>query len=403
MPDPDIEETEDACTLTWAYWGIHALLSRFHESRTKDLTAEVKIKNGTGRIVTQGRLNLLSPRSRQEWVSRCAKLQTGPDWDTILEWITTRGLQYYRHHEPIIALSGEYDARPIPWRLNPLVAEEEPTILFGPGGSGKSYLALLGAMLVQRGSQWADLAGVQGHALYLDWESSESRLQARTARLTRGVSFQGASHVQYRHCLLPLADDLTAIKQAIRDYQISLLVVDSLGLAAGGDLVSPDVAIRFFRALRQCHCASLIIAHVAKHAEEKTVYGSVFFHNLARSVWEVIKAQETDDGSLTLSLQHRKANEDRLRDPLGFRFLFSEQAISCESVSVETVPEFQTQAPLKIQIENWLLEGPKTAKQVSECMGKPVITIRSVLNRHRGRLWDASDEKEPRWQLLRPA
>lgn len=122
--DPTIEEAEDACTLSWALWGISATLSRFHESRSKDLSAEVKIKNAANRILTQGRLNLLSPRSRQEWIARCAKLHEGPNWDTVFEWVTTRGVQFYRHSEPVIALSGDYDETPVPFRLNPLLCEQ---------------------------------------------------------------------------------------------------------------------------------------------------------------------------------------------------------------------------------------------------------------------------------------
>jgi hypothetical protein len=90
------------------------------------------------------------------------------------------------------------------------------------------------------------------------------------------------------------------------------------------ELERAETAIRFFNALRSLRVASLILAHVAKNSEEKTIYGSVFFSNFARSAWEMKKAQEAGEHIIRVGLYHRKTNLGPLQQPLGFKLHFGE-------------------------------------------------------------------------------
>ena len=58
------------------------------------------------------------------------------------------------------------------WRLRPFLEEGEPTLLFGPGGSGKSYLAMTMAYLVASGNQHLGLEPAKGGVLYCDYEAT---------------------------------------------------------------------------------------------------------------------------------------------------------------------------------------------------------------------------------------
>ena len=60
--------------------------------------------------------------------------------------------------------------------LFPFVRKNAINIIYGPGASGKSYLACLIGLLVQSGKSYAGLNPDQGNVLYLDWESDPEDL-----------------------------------------------------------------------------------------------------------------------------------------------------------------------------------------------------------------------------------
>jgi hypothetical protein len=228
-----------------------------------------------------GQLNLSAMRTRSEFSTRLKKLYPEANWDEIMETVCVHGLRHLRQGEPVLRLSQSADV-PVPQpRLAPIIYENQPTVLFGPGGIGKSYLALFFAMLVEHGGSEAGFCGTPGPALYLDYESDHTDLLGRAKRIRGGHSkFVGVEPL-YRRCHMSLADDLVATQRLVADSGVKFLVVDSLAAACGAELERAETAIRFFNALRSLRVSSLTLAHVAKNAEEKSIYGSVFFSNFA--------------------------------------------------------------------------------------------------------------------------
>ena len=274
-------------------------------------------------------------------------------------------------------------------------------MLFGPGGIGKSYLALFLAMLVQQGGRLVGFSGAQGSVLYLDYETDYGDLVHRARLLRRGHPELLSAEPFYRRSFLPIADDLPALHRIVAESQIKLLVIDSLAPACGADLLSPETAIRFFAALRSLRVASLILAHVPKNAEEKSIYGSVFFTNLARSVWEMKKVQEAGENVTRIGLYHRKANLGPIQRPIGLKLQFGE-AVQFEPLELENEPELAQALPLKARIEHALASGAKTAKDISEELDAPLTQIRNRLSEGRDQ-WATPVGKvdgEIRWGLL---
>ena len=74
-------------------------------------------------------------------------------------------------------------------------------------------------------------------------------------------------YIKYRSCALPLYQDLEQIKEAIDYYGANLLIIDSLGLASGGEPKETEPALKFFAALRQLKTTSLILGHNSKNSE----------------------------------------------------------------------------------------------------------------------------------------
>ena len=87
------------------------------------------------------------------------------------------------------------------------------------------------------------------------------------------------------------------------------LVVDSVGLAAGGEPESAEVAVQFFASPRELGLDALLVAHVTKQDAKGSAerpFGSAFWHNSARSTWHV-KSRPTT-GGMRAGLYHRKSN-----------------------------------------------------------------------------------------------
>jgi hypothetical protein len=191
---------------------------------------------------------------------------------------------------------------------------------------------------------------------------------------------------------LPLADDIDAIADCIQNYskgQETLLILDSLGPAVGGDLNKTGAPMDFFKALRKLNCSSLVIGHTSKGNElgnenaPKTIYGNAFFDFLGRNNWEVKAGQESGSNVLTVGLFHRKHNLIGKQPPRGYTIIFERDQTMLSPVSVEDT-DLICNLPLKDQISHALGDGPKTTKELAEEVGKSEAVIRTTCSRWRG-------------------
>ena len=314
-----------------------------------------------------------------------------------MEAVCVFGLKYLRQGEPILRLTEQAAIVSPQQRLTPLVYDGLPSVLFAPGGTGKSYWALFCAMVVQTGGCEGSFSGVQGEVLYLDYESEACDLIDRANRLRHGHPKLARSEPSYRRCHIPLADDLPALQRHIAEKNIKFLVIDSLAAACGAELERAETAIRFFSALRSLRVATLILAHVAKNSEEKSIYGSVFFSNFARSVWEMKKVQETGDRITRIGLYHRKSNLGLLERPIGLKLTFRE-AVQIEPLDLSDVPDLATALPAKERIQAVLKDGLKTAKEVAEETGIALATVKARLSEGKG-IWSVKVGNEL-WGLV---
>ena len=122
--------------------------------------------------------------------------------------------------------------------------------------------------------------------------------------------------MRYQAAQGPLVDWIDDLAAHVDGGQFDLVVIDSVGMALGGDANDAETVLAFFRALRQLQTTTLLIDHMTKgpDSQDRGAFGSVYKRNSARSLWEMRQAA---DGELTMGLYHRKANKSRLLDTLG--------------------------------------------------------------------------------------
>ena len=275
--------------------------------------------------------------------------------------------------------------RTVDWDMEPLLLAKEATIVYGAGGAGKSAFAEAVALSMETGLELVQgfVPATKRRAMYLGWEAGENEARRRQWLISNAKGELVASD-QARHleATAPLAQMVDHLAREVGEWEIGFLVIDSLAPASGGDQESAEQALNFFAALRRLHCTSLVIAHTPKNASEKTVFGSVFYSNLARNVWE-LRAVPADNG-ITIALYHRKANNTRLYKPIGIKLQWSDETLSFRRTSVLDEPYFVIGMPIQDQIAAVLRDGAKTTAEIAELVGKPKDTVLRILNRFKG-------------------
>jgi hypothetical protein len=179
------------------------------------------------------------------------------------------------------------------------VDPEGHTILFGTGGVGKGAVAA--AWIVQ-------LVGAGHRVLIADYENHPGEWARRIASLGGVEVLASGVHVApltaewggTRGPLWKQAADLRTLALALDS---TYLVLDSIVPAcAGVDPSKPEAVSQYAAALELIGLPALSLAHVNRADDLRYPFGSVFWHNLARTTWSL---QASADGAV---LTHRKHN-----------------------------------------------------------------------------------------------
>lgn len=391
MSQAVVDRTADGFSFSWPDLPITVHLSRIKESSrgtTCELVAQHHSGNSKAKTLIHQAVNLLSSKAK---LAKELESRHDAPWTLMLEQVAVLALHQLRAGEPILSLEPSEEDRPSCFILNPLIYEKNPTILYGPGDSMKSALALYCGLLLASGTCGPNLACSPDpwKVLFLDWEMSVQDLRGRV-KLFRAGDSRLTGTVDYRRCAHPLADDLSELKKVVGDGGYDVLILDSLAMAAGGaELERADAAIRFNAALRSLNCASLIIGHTPKPQDdqkERSLYGSVFFHNLCRVSWECRREGQT------IGLYPRKNNLGPRHAPLGFTLAMDDQSATIEIADLSEEPELAVGLPLQERIAKELMERPgQTPTQIAAAIGAKMKSVKAKLSQLKKRFRSAGN------------
>jgi hypothetical protein len=402
MKPTEIQQYGLGWRFTWAEHRIDITIDQIKET-SSNTKAEVHVRyvTPTGfQSVAYEDLNLKTASSRSNFVKHLVSLDSDPDKDTAkqkwmccVETACMHALSERRRGEPALRLSPSPVVKSLPWRINPWIYEAQPTVIFAPGGSGKSYLALLASMLVQAGGYFqpigaggeprhSNLCALPGETLLLDWEADRDASEMRWANLMKGhPEYVGIHPPYYRRMERSLGDDLREVQRIVSDTGVKLVIVDSLAPAAGGDPNAPETAITFHKALRALKVSSLSLAHVAKDSQgqARSIFGSAFFTNLARSVWQLEPSSDDESTIKYVTLRHTKVNDGPKQRPMSFKIDFQHTSggTHIEPISLDELPSPEINQSKVDQIKAALAEGSKDNEELVVATGLPASAIRS--------------------------
>jgi KaiC/GvpD/RAD55 family RecA-like ATPase len=333
--------------------------------------------------VLNGEVWLLSDRSRLDYARALQGRIPTPegaarlDFDAILEEVAERVLEYENSPVQIVRLHSAVTGHipTTPDLVEGVIPAHKSTILYGPGGVGKSILAATLAVAVQTGHRFLGLRVRQAEVLYLDWETDEADIAIRVRAAAAGLKVE-VPDLRYIALVRPIEDKVAQLARVVAEQKIDFVVIDSVGMAMsaardGGD--ASETAIRFFRALRMLETAVLAIDHVAGEDMRRgrsgaaKPYGSVYKWNSARNAFELREREDPDTEGSHLLLKHRKSNVGpRMADiPLLMTWDGDVASFTREKYRAEA------RQPLAARILDILSVAPATPHQLADLMSSP--------------------------------
>lgn len=325
-------------------------------------------------------LNLMAPRSVSEVGRMLEKQDPSTEWSRVFPVLSAEILSnFLTPEEPAVLRPAE---RTTPsWLIENFVLSEAPTILFSPGGSGKSFLSLFLSLCVQNG---VDFFGKVDRCktLYLDWEVDQREAERRLGMIVRGMSdlYEIDEYPSYLRMYSPLVDCLDYVLDMAVEKGYRLLIIDSAACAVGGDMNDSAVVTRFFSAIRRinaCGVTTFIISHVSKadkvNDTKKTPIGSVHFENFPRLAWELRSEYDATKHEFRLGLFCRKSNVGGIK-PFGLRMEFDNDMVIISTADAETLEAISEKDSVTGAILGLLAEKPLTSKEIAnELEIKPAV------------------------------
>lgn len=384
----------------WEYVVTISRLSENHHAIIGEIAFESALQDFP--ILSGIRFSLSSQRSRDGLAQRLSRVSQLLDWNELIDLVSGETIKEYRKGEPITWLGNVPEIKETEYQLFPILLKDEPNLIYGAGGVGKSNLATYFAILVRHGINHLGLQPEQGNVLILDWETSSKELERRIFAFKQGLDILPGEDIAYRFCHQSLADDIVEIQKKVDEVQASLVIVDSVGAACGAEPESAEVVLRYFNALRSLQVTTLSIDHITKDPDKRGPFGSVYKFNAARSLFEMKANQEAGDNLLTIGLYHRKINTGKLIKPIGFQLEFDQddagEVIRVNSADLASIPELGSSLALRDRIAKVLgLMGNLSIAEINEQVGSTQANVRTTLYRNKQRFVKLGKDS---WGLL---
>lgn len=408
---PNITEVINGYVLEWPEHKLTAKATRIRTPSDGQVKGELEIQrnvNGTvNYLLVPTQFNFSSEPTRAKFAKQLSeKLDVKVEWKEVFDCISETIQRLVRSGDVCVEVYPNETVTLPEQLISNIIYKGVQNIIFGEKGVNKSTLAyLLGicATLPWKDNPFGLSVPTDSlKTLVLDWETDKPIFEYCLSRLKNGMQYPMCS-LYYRRCTLPLVDDIEPIQKHIEATNAKLLIVDSLGAAAGGErgeLKGADSAILFNTALRKLNITSLIIGQTKKGDEDrkKTIFGSTYFTYYARNIFELCAGEDDYSDTQHLGLFHRECNLGKKMQPLGLRLTYTPESITVEREAV-SIAEFVHKVSIGKQIVEALKNGAMTSKELQTHLDVNRSSIDMAIKRLRQRkqITDTGDKK---WGLL---
>lgn len=330
-----------------------------------------------------------------------------PFWESLVELVAETVVERRRSGEPVVQLSTIRDNEGLRWMLWPWLMFNMTAVLFGHGGSLKSWLGAWIAVLVALGKDGAEPANV----LIIDYDSDSSDWRDRVRMVAKGLGVPEPTNIYYRTGVGGLTNQVSELQQIVVAREIGLVIVDPAVAAAGGEAQGEEGVNRLFDALRDLRTTNLLVSHITNDKDATRPFGSVFWWNRPRVIYQVRATAEPERDLADIAIINRKMNSGKLVKPFALHAAFTiadekrytdGDSIVLSRTDIRNSPDLLHSASNADQVEAALADnGRLTIKAVAEATGLGYdvtkTTLRRLKDRERVGQWDHE------WGLIRHA
>ena len=399
---PTLEALGTTYIVRWEE-GVEIRLDRIYEHRDYQVDAEVTISDAEE--LSPHLLGPVRTSITKTWravIADLDRVSERGDWRQRLTQATVLVLERYRAGVPIVALGAMEQPPAIAEVLPGVVWSQLPTLIYGAGGIGKSQMALAFASALHTGTEVGGRQAIQGNVLFLDWETSDRMTWHRNRGLLRARDIEPGpwpdpdypdagrtGMVFYRFMSGPLSDSTEFLKSEAARLGVRTVVIDSAGPACGGEPESAAPTLQFFDSLRDISdpndpVQSIILAHVTHEARKggrSSPFGSVYWINLPRNVFELAVSAGQRQNHSDYALHHRKSNTGSLRSPLGFRLTWADDGCTIYALDIRQNSQLVAGLPLGERVGIAIAEhGPMATADLAELLDAPSRSLSATLS-----------------------
>ncbi len=356
-------------------------------------------------VISFKRLNMLTDkRPGIEDLSAKADMW---DWDAYYEEVTRKTVAAVRQPPKHNKMNTRDDeGLTAAFLVGPFVLNEGVSLLFGPGGTGKSMIGLGIAISVTSGrTVFGNKPSRMGNVIYLDYEDTLTTHENRMTAILRGMNIEEEEmeydihHLKPRQSIARSRRDLLGL---IRELQPALVIVDSVGLARGGDAMGSEDTIRLFSTLGALGVPVLGIDHMTKDdvrgGKMLTPYGSIYTVNSVRLAWSVKATDLSDDNNTYLNLVQTKRNTVARHDAMGAHIMFHNELMPFGEDNAITEPvlrkvtmemsnvwwDADEDSTIDRLLEYMSTNGNASGPEMATALNLKADTVTRTLRRHEG-------------------
>ncbi len=413
-PQPDgsyqviIIHPDDSGSTTFRFSDVE-YIRRSEVNAFVEVTIHVSIEEVKDIVQYSGRLNLASISGREGFARALTRIaKNKQEFDSFLSASIVEVNRAIARQPRMINLCDAPPKMNQQWMLEPFILDNAPNILFGEGGGGKTFVALRWLLSIATGIPFLEAKPTRPRVcLFLDYEDDAAEGNDRIQKLCGSKTISAPDlellqkNIKYFAAQgVPLHDLIPTLKEKIIEERIEFILIDSALMACGGEPEKAESAGRFFNSLAKLGVTTLTIAHETKSENHDHVFGSIFWRNCTRNMWNAQSEKDpTDPRRISFGLFHRKCNHDALRAPVPLRIHHGDGVVDIEKGAAE---EWGGKSlTVGDRIVAMLRTGPKQFGQLAmsmEDVKKEVITMTLTRLKSRGILAQ-SGQKLDYWQI----
>lgn len=397
MKAPLVTQLINGYDFFWPEEKIEIKVTRIDAHRDGRVTADMLIsttKEGFQPTLMQPfQINFAALRTVEQTAKSLKTTYPAWDWAAIMSVLAYKVQELARAGEPSqeLWIDADEEVPEIEYLIDPLIIKNQPIVFFGEKEVSKSTFACF--LYICLLLPWDDnplALGVTSNpvsTLYLDWETDAEIFKWTMKRIRKGHNLPSFP-VTYRHCEASLAEDIEDIQREIDKSKAKVIIIDSIGQAAGGDdLEKPKAAVDLYKALRKLHgITPILIGQTSKSPTKKggkTMFGSTYFQYYARSIFEIVKSTQQDSvDKIQVALFHRYSNYTSHHSPIGYTVNYTPSSIRLESNDV-SIADFMEKISVNSLVFDTLRRQSLTVDEIMDNLGLKRNTIIQSLRRLR--------------------